>query len=197
MRGKWRGLDAVFKVRKRLRYRLPVLDEIVRRQRTMREAGMLRSARLAKVAAPHLYNVGLSNSTLIMEYVPGSRLKDVASTTDPDAMALFEKLGTSVGRLHSAGVVHGDITTANVIVRDRETILLDFGLAAHSFKVEDHAVDVRLIKETLKGAHPSVADRALESLLRGYSAEVGGQRMKAILSQLRNIERRGRYAKVV
>ena len=44
IRGEWQGLDAVFKVRRPLRYRLPVLDEAIRRQRTLREAEMIHQA---------------------------------------------------------------------------------------------------------------------------------------------------------
>jgi tRNA A-37 threonylcarbamoyl transferase component Bud32 len=63
--------------------------------------------------------------------------------------------------------------------------------------LEDHAVDIRLIKETLVGAHPEVATVALEALNRGYASVVGASRSRAVLKQLQSIERRGRYARVV
>ena len=197
IRGAWQGLDAVFKVRKQLRYRLPVLDDALRRQRTLREAEMIHRAKKAGVEAPFLYDVELPTATLVMEYIEGDRLKDVAGSVSPKELdAIFQDFGRDVARLHSAGVMHGDLTTANVVRRGPSLVFIDFGLAIHSTRVEDHAVDLRLIKETLVGAHPGISTAALDALFRGYGQGVGRARSRAVMKQLQNIERRGRYARV-
>jgi Kae1-associated kinase Bud32 len=197
IKSKWCGLDAVYKVRKMLPYRLPVLDSEIRRQRTLHEAEMISSAKKAGVLAPYLYFVDLLDATLVMEYVRGGRMKDlVTSVPEEEAAALFEQLGADVARLHSAGIMHGDLTTANVVKRGERLVFLDFGLSVHSSRVEDYAVDLRLIKETIVGAHSKIAEPALSSLLRGYGRVVGEVRQKAVIRQLRAIERRGRYARV-
>jgi len=197
IRGRWRGLPAVYKVRKPLPYRLAELDVAIRRLRTLHEAELIHSARKAGVGAPRLYYVDTPRTTLVMEYVEGTRLKELVSSA-PRKVAgdLFHGLGRSAARLHSSGITHGDLTTANVIVRGGELYLIDFGLASHSSRLEDHAVDLRLIKETLVGAHPSIASMALERLFEGYSDVAGVNSMKAVARQLRSIERRGRYARV-
>ncbi len=92
--------------------------------------------------------------------------------------------------------MHGDLTTANVIVKESGLVLLDFGLAVASQRVEDHAVDLRLVKETLTGAHPAASQKALSALLDGYRSEVGDERSNTVIKQLRGIERRGRYARM-
>jgi TP53 regulating kinase-like protein len=195
--GDWQGLPAVFKVRKPLAYRLAVLDEEIRRQRTLHEAGMMRYVKRAGVAAPFLYHLDLAASTLVMEYVEGERLRDlVGSTDEKGAKELFFAFGEGVARLHEAGMMHGDLTTANVVSRGGKLVFLDFGLALRTERVEDHAVDLRLIKETLVGAHPGISDVALGALFRGYEASAGGPRFRKVHRQLRNIERRGRYARV-
>jgi TP53 regulating kinase and related kinases len=198
VKGKWEGLDAVFKMRKPLRYRLPVLDNAIRFQRTMREAEMLHAAKRAGVSAPHLYYLDPRGATLVMEYVEGPRVRDVVSRlSSGEIEEVFETLGRSVAKLHAAKIVHGDLTTANLVKQDGRLVFLDFGLSLHTDRVEDHAVDLRLIKETIQGAHSAIADHALKSLFAGYRAGVGDARSKATLKQLRSIERRGRYARVV
>jgi Kae1-associated kinase Bud32 len=197
IRGSWQGLDAVFKVRKPLAYRLQVLDDAIRRQRTLREAYMIHHAKRAGVKAPFLYDVEVPAAILVMEFVDGERVKDVlASASRKEIDSVFYEFGRDVAKLHSAGIMHGDLTTANVVMRKGKLVFIDFGLAIHTSRVEDHAVDLRLIKETLTGAHPSASTTALEALIRGYAKGVGSSRSRAVLKQLRNIERRGRYARV-
>ena len=198
IRGDWLGLDAVFKIRRPLRYRLEVLDESIRRQRTVREAEMIHRAKEGGVEAPYLYEVDVPGSTLVMEYVAGERLRDqIRSAGRGWIRSAFQEFGRSTALLHAAGVVHGDLTTANVISRDGRLVFIDFGLSFRSERLEDHAVDIRLIKETLVGAHPDASSAAMAALVDGYRAVKGVERTRAVLRQLQNIERRGRYARVV
>ena len=158
---------------------------------------MIRSAKRAGVGAPYLFFVDTESSTLVMEFVDGQRMKDLVSQIPAkETAALFELLGAGVANLHRAGIMHGDLTTANVLRRDGKLVFVDFGLSVHSSRVEDHAVDLRLIKETIVGAHSDVAQHAISSLFEGYGRGVGAKRAGAVLRQLRSIERRGRYARV-
>jgi TP53 regulating kinase-like protein len=196
-RGSWEGLDAVFKVRKRLPYRLRELDDALRRQRTIHESEMIALAKGAGVSAPHLYFIDPASSTLVMEFIEGDRLKDAVPGMSPaELQTSFRLLGRDIARLHASGIMHGDLTTANIIRKGGRLVFLDFGLSVHSNRVEDHAVDLRLIKETLSGAHPKVAQAAMEHLLEGYREGVGAARAKQVQKQLLNIERRGRYARL-
>lgn len=197
VKASWCGMPAVYKVRKRLPYRLPELDAEIRRQRTLREGEMIRSAKKAGVCSPYLYFVDPGRTTLVMEFIDGERMKDLVSSLPPrESSPLFELLGADVARLHAAGIMHGDLTTANVLRRNGELVFVDFGLSMHSSRVEDHAVDLRLIKETIAGAHSEVAQPALDSLFKGYGRVTGERRAAAVFKQLRAIERRGRYARV-
>ena len=195
--GDWQGLEAVFKVRKPLTYRLQVLDEAIRRQRTVHEAEMMHLAKNAGVASPSLYYVDIHSCTLVMQFVRGDRLKDlVASLSGSQLDRTFFGFGQDVARLHRFGIMHGDLTTANVVRSDGRLVFIDFGLSVRTTRLEDHAVDLRLIKETLVGAHPEVSARAMDALNGGYASVVGQARSRAVLKQLQNIERRGRYARV-
>jgi len=195
--GTWAGIPAVYKIRKKMEYRLDALDSVLRTQRTIHEANMLASAKAAGVEAPFVYFLSPGRATLVMEYIAGTRMKDaIADGETRETTGLFRKLGSSVARLHGAGIMHGDLTTANVIVRSGSLVFLDFGLSVHSTRVEDHAVDMRLIKETITGAHAPVAGVAIEALFEGYREVSGDEGAKSVLRQLKAIERRGRYARV-
>ena len=197
IQGEWQGMEAVFKVRRPLTYRLKVLDEAIRRQRTVHEAEMIHLAKGAGVASPALYNVDVPQCTLVMEFVRGERVKDIVPTLPPGELGeIFSEFGAAVAKLHRSGIMHGDLTTANVVRRDRALVFIDFGLSIRTARLEDHAVDMRLIKETLVGAHSGASARALEALNRGYARVAGPSRTRAVLKQLQSIERRGRYARV-
>ena len=170
---------------------------MLRMQRTVHEAGMLAAAKAAGVESPFVYFLNPPGATIVMEHVVGSRMKDIISKERPEeASKLFFGLGGCVAKLHDAGIMHGDLTTANVIVRDGGLVFIDFGLSVHSTRIEDFAVDMRLIKETITGAHAPVADLAIKSLFEGYTEVVGEKKAKSVKRQLREIERRGRYARV-
>lgn len=197
LQGKWQGLDVVYKVRKPLEYRLPILDEAIRHHRTLREAEMIHQAKEAGVEAPSLYHVDPASATLVMEFVKGDRLRDVIGRIPPGELAeVFFMFGRDVARLHKAGIMHGDLTTANVVRRGGGLVFIDFGLSLRTERLEDHAVDIRLIKETVVGAHSGVASAALEGFYKGYSTVVGEARFRQVKKQLQNIERRGRYARM-
>ncbi|HUI00245.1 MAG TPA: Kae1-associated kinase Bud32 [Nitrososphaerales archaeon] len=196
--GEWCGTPAVYKVRKPLPYRLPELDTLIRSQRTSREAQMLHLSKEAGVSAPHVLYVSPAEALLVMEFLQGNRLKVLLEAGPPKAKveALGQEFGRSVAKLHAAGIMHGDLTTSNVIVRDGEISLIDFGLSVRSHRLEDHAVDLRLIKETVTGAHHPVSKGFMAAFLEGYSSVVGEEKAEAARRQLAEIERRGRYARV-
>jgi TP53 regulating kinase-like protein len=131
-----------------------------------------------------------------MQRIGGPRLKSCLQSAEEGRAKISKEFGMAVGTLHRAGIMHGDLTTSNVIVGDDGVYLIDFGLATHSLKVEDHAVDLRLIKETLVGAHSDVSSSVMSSFLMGYAQVVGEKRAKEVTRKLQEIERRGRYARV-
>lgn len=184
----WYGRKAVAKVRAPKAYRHAALDESVRRQRTVHEAYLMSAARAAGVPTPFVYFVDPVRAEIIMELVEGRTAKDVL---DP---ALCRQIGRYAALLHVSGIIHGDLTTSNFIVGDR-LVLLDFGLAYRSERLEDMAVDLRLIKEVFTSAHVSLRG-AFASFVRGYASVAGRKRTDSILENVREIERRGRYARV-
>ncbi len=106
-------------------------------------------------------------------------------------------MGRLVGLMHKNGLMHGDLTTSNFIFYQNKLYIIDFGLSQNSIKPEDHAVDLRLIKEILNSAHAKIMKQAWNNFLFGYKSEVGNNRYLRILNLVADIESRGRYATVV
>ena len=198
-KGEWCGRPAVYKKRKPLLYRHPELDRTIRNQRTIHEAQIMHQSKAAGVAVPYLFHLSPEESLLVMEFVEGERLKTLlldGGLARGRVGDLGEEVGRSVAKLHGAGIMHGDLTTSNVIVHDGTLVLIDFGLALRSLRLEDQAVDLRLIKETLTGAHNGVSKPFMKALLEGYASILGPSRAESAAKKLAEIERRGRYARV-
>ena len=106
-------------------------------------------------------------------------------------------MGKLVGTLHKNGIMHGDLTTSNFIYYKNQIYIIDFGLSQNSIKPEDHAVDLRLIKEILNSAHAEIMHSSWKNFLLGYKSIVGASRHAQILHLVSEIESRGRYATVV
>ena len=75
--------------------------------------------------------------------------------------------------------------------------MIDFGLSQNSIKPEDHAVDLRLIKEILNSAHAKIMEPSWKNFLNGYKSVVGITYQTKIVKLVSEIESRGRYAQVV
>jgi TP53 regulating kinase-like protein len=93
--------------------------------------------------------------------------------------------------------MHGDLTTSNFILYKNKVYVIDFGLSQKTTKSEDHAVDLRLIKEILNSAHAKIMESAWKNFLSGYKSAVGEVAYAKIIHLVTVIESRGRYATVV
>ena len=185
-----RGAEAVVKIREAevikhrtsKHYRNPALDRRLITERTRAEARLIAHARRAGVPTPVIRDV--TADTIVMERVEGEVLKYV---TRPENIRLA---GEAVGRLHGAGIVHGDLTTSNMIVRDGQCVLIDFGLASTSPEVEARGVDLHVFFQTLKSTTENF-EELKAAFVEGYAGAFGGA--EEVLSREHEVELRGRY----
>ena len=175
--------DSVEKKRTSKDYRHKELDERIREQRTDEELRNIRRARKYGVNVPETERE--SENTLSQELVEGEKLRDVIE----EKADLLEDAGENIGKMHSADVIHGDLTTSNIMY-DGEVKIIDFGLSQVSDRVEDKAVDIHLLKQVLESSHPEVSDEAWQNFREGY--ESYGE-SEEVLRQLEEVESRGRY----
>ena len=184
----WYGKKAIVKIRVAKPYRHTFLDTQIRRRRSVNEAHMLSVAKMAGVPCPFVYFIDPLRCEIVMEFIAGQNAKEIMNAD------LSLQIGKYTGLLHLKNIVHGDLTTSNFIV-SKKLVLLDFGLSFYSHRIEDKAVDVRLIKEVFSSAHYLIYSSLFENFLTGYFQIMDDKPAKKILEKVSDIERRGRYAR--
>jgi TP53 regulating kinase-like protein len=131
-----------------------------------------------------------------MEYVDGPRLKEAFLRIDQlDLRRTCALVGSLIGRLHSGGIVHGDLTTSNMILRDgAKLFFIDFGLSGYSSELEARGVDLLLMSRAFKSTHFALHSKAFEAVVDGYRRAVGRDETELVLRKMHEIEMRGRYS---
>jgi TP53 regulating kinase-like protein len=171
-------------------YRVPELDRDIRTSRTRLEGRLLDRARRAGVPAPGVLDS--SDSRLVMEFVEGERVKEALNSMGArKRQRMCGLIGQAVARMHAAGIVHGDLTTSNMLLSGGRLYLIDFGLGRMSRKPEDQANDLYLLREALKSAHFAFLDQAWKSIIKVYIQDYS--KSKDAIARLEKIDKRRRY----
>jgi TP53 regulating kinase-like protein len=191
---KWQNSKAILKVRKIKNYRNSLLDLKIRKQRTIKECQMISFVKSFGIPTPLIYFVNLKTTSIMMQEIPGTPVHDLSESK---IVEVSKDIGKLVGTLHKNGVMHGDLTTSNFILFKNTVFVIDFGLSQNTIKSEDHAVDLRLIKEILNSAHAKIMLPSWKNFLHGYKSVVGNAYYAKITKLVSDIESRGRYAEVV
>ena len=187
----YREGEALVKERIVKGYRVKELDEKLRKRRTRLEAKILSRAKRAGVPTPSV--IKTEDYKIVMEFIEGKRLKELLQILTAEEMEkTAEEIGRLVGKLHSAGIIHGDLTTSNMILREK-IYFIDFGLAFHSTSVEDRAVDLHLLHQAYQSTHFNFLKRLWEHTVEGYKETF--KDWEDVLKRLEQIRKRGRYAK--
>ncbi|KAI9784643.1 MAG: serine/threonine-protein kinase bud32 [Geoglossum umbratile] len=204
------SLPAALKHRPRKPYRHPTLDARLTRHRILSEARILTKCRREGVRVPAVYFVDWEQGWLLMEWVGGGSVRGVLGregVLEREAErveGLMGRIGHAVGRLHESGVVHGDLTTSNLMLQpssaddkdplDGDVILIDFGLGAVSVQDEDKAVDLYVLERAFISTHPK-AEGLFKEVLRSYGESYKGA--KVVLRRLEDVRMRGRKRSMV
>jgi TP53 regulating kinase-like protein len=189
-------LDNNHLVKERIKknYRLNQIDSKLRKNRTKREAKLISEARRCGVGTPRIVSVEEKNNKILMEYIDGKRLKEFLNeTNDENRENTAENVGKSVGLLHKHGIVHGDLTTSNMILKDDKIYFIDFGLGEFTQRIESLAVDLSVLKEAFKSTHFKHLNLLWNSFIKGYKQT--NDSFNKVLDTLDDIEKRGRYVK--
>ncbi|HII96030.1 MAG TPA: Kae1-associated kinase Bud32 [Candidatus Methanofastidiosum sp.] len=184
----------VIKKRVKKNYRINEIDDMIRGFRTVKEAKIINKAKISGVYSPALYLVDLKEKSIVMEYINGIRLKEHFSSKGLDKKIGFQ-IGKSVGSMHKAGIIHGDLTTSNMILSDGKVYFIDFGLSEESEEIEKQGIDVHLLRQALESTHFDISEELFKIIIEGYSDVVGNKKKDEILQRIEQIEKRGRYRK--
>jgi N6-L-threonylcarbamoyladenine synthase/protein kinase Bud32 len=179
------GPATIEKRRVAKRYRVPALDRRLIIERTRAEARLIHAARKAGVPTPVMNDI--TADTIVMERIRGTLLTEVLTEEN------LRKTGAAVGKLHTAGITHGDLTTSNLILRegDGACTVIDFGLAQITQEIEQRGVDIHVLYQTLESTAPSRCTGLKAAFEEGYRSTFAGA--DDIIAREHEIELRGRY----
>lgn len=184
------GRDAVLKNRISKNYRIPEIDNKIRKARTKLEAKLLSDVKKAGVVTPILYDVDLHDKTILMEEIKGDLVKDIINED------LAYEIGENIAKFHNLNIIHGDITSSNMMVNDKnQLVFIDFGLGRYSDLFEDKAVDLLVLKKSLQSIDYNTAIKIFDNVLEGYADEYKDDSLnrEQIIKKINEIESRGRY----
>jgi Kae1-associated kinase Bud32 len=188
------GQKVLVKERIKKNYRIPQLDENLRKLRTRKEVKLLTEARKVGIATPKILDVDEKNYKIFMEFIEGKRVKELLNESDKKTIAnICVEIGKAIGKLHSHGIIHGDLTTSNMILKDGEIYFIDFGLGEFSSRIEDQGVDLNLLYEALRSTHFKILAFCWKKIVEGYKKEY--PKANEVLERVKEIEKRARYMK--
>jgi len=176
-------------------YRHPKLDLTIRKTRTRSEAKLLREASVF-VNVPKIISVDQNTSQIAMEFIEGKQLKEVIEKKKE----LCVLAGKEIKKLHDAGIIHGDLTTSNILfvktaktkdIKDRikkhgQLFFIDFGLGYFSKNIEAKATDLVVFKKTFNATHSNIKN-GWDLVLKGYNPNL------EMIERMSTVEKRARY----
>lgn len=184
----YKNNDKILKERVKKSYRIREIDEKLRRFRTRRESKLLESLDFV----PKVLDIDENNMVISMEFIPGHLIRDILDKLSKnERLKICKDIGKNIASSHSKDIVHGDLTTSNMILKDNKVFFVDFGLGLISRRVEDKAVDLHLLKRALEARHNTHYLESFEEILKSYKENY--KEANDIIERLKKVESRGRY----
>jgi Kae1-associated kinase Bud32 len=179
----------IIKDRIKKSYRIKELDDKIRKKRTKSEIKLLlKASQVINAPKPTLIK---EIYQIKMPFIQGKKLSEYLDEFSLDAQKeICKKIGEEIAKLHESNIIHGDLTTSNLILKDDEIYFIDFGLGYISNKIEDKAVDLHLLKQALEAKHFKSWEILFNEVLMGYK---NYKESKKVFERLIAVERRGRY----
>lgn len=196
-------------------YRVPELDQKLTKQRILNEVRNLTKLYKVGINTPYVLFVDLLGRKIYMQYIESSTmmknvLKVIYSSSDFNVYnklidKIIESTAEYIARMHNNNVIHGDLTTSNIMMvyshalnPDHEILgnqdfsclyMIDFGLSYVSQHNEDKAVDLYVLRRAIISSNPK-SEEIFEKMLEKYKQyAVNG---KQIADLLIKVEQRGR-----
>lgn len=171
-------------------YRIKELDKRIRKSRTKAETKLLnKAAEIVNIPTPILEDK--DKFQIKMRYIDGQKLSDYLDKFPLEQQkSLCKQIGQDVAKLHDADIIHGDLTTSNMILKNKIIYFIDFGLGYISHKFEDKAVDIHLFKQALEAKHFRNWETLFNEFKKGYEKYNSS---KTVFERLKAVEKRGRY----
>jgi TP53 regulating kinase-like protein len=180
------GKKVVRKHRMPKAYRIKEINSLLIAVRTKEETKLIAESRSYGVSVPLIYDVDLHNGIILMEYIAGKRIKDILNTLDEkERQRICQNIGKSIARLHNHDIIHGDITTSNMILFQDRIYFIDFGLGCKNSELEAKGVDLHVLMEAFESTH-SRYSHCFEYVFEGYRKEFCGD-ASAVMKKIEDI----------
>jgi len=186
----WNYEKVLLKERVPKNYRIPEIDYNLRKVRTKKEARLLNEAKKCGVFTPIVFDVNKDSYSLTLEKIEGVLVKNLLKKDKEIIEELGIKIGENIAKLHNCGIIHGDLTTSNLIWYNNKIYFIDFGLGKVSQEVEDKGVDLLVLKKSLNSTHYKVGSKYFNYIIKGYSL---ADRYIQVVNKITEIEGRRRY----
>lgn len=169
-------------------YRIKELDDSIRKRRTKSEIKLL-------IKASEIVNAPIPNPSINFEismpFIKGKKLSEnLDKFTLKKQKEICKTIGKDLAKLHDKDIIHGDLTTSNLILVKDKIFFIDFGLGFFNGKYEDKAVDIHLFKQALEAKHFKNWKVLFEEFEKGYKSS---KNSKVVFERLKAVEKRGRY----
>lgn len=159
---------------------------------------------------PQVYKFDLDNGILILEFINESQtvrdyLIELAANTNENEIKnkldlVSSEIGKFIGILHKHDIIHGDLTTSNILMKkdtdNFKYIIIDFGLSFVSSKLDDKAVDLYVLERALLSTHSQYAKKLFDGIILSYTKSYDNGHEK-VLEQLELVRQRGRKRSMV
>jgi len=186
----WLKDNKIVKERIEKKYRHTDIDKRIRKKTTRFEARLLEKAREI-IPVPKVLKSCDKAMIIEMEFIEGKKLRDeIDNMSSKERKEIFQRVGKKVAKLHNKNIIHGDLTTSNMLIREK-IYFIDFGLGFISQKVEDKAVDLHLLHRALESKHYKHFEELFNAVMKGYKEEIND--FKEIEDRLEKVKKRGRY----
>jgi Kae1-associated kinase Bud32 len=186
--------DEIIKKRIKKSYRISEIDEKLRKLRTRQESRLLEKA-FSVTRVPKVIKVDEKTKEVVMQFIKGQKLAEHLNSFSLEKQKeICKEIGKEVAKFHDIDVIHGDLTTSNMILAKEcgndVVYFIDFGLGFKSSREEDKAVDIHLLKQALEAKHYMNWQILFKEFLEGYKTSKTSEK---VLKQLKKVEARGRY----
>jgi len=182
----YRDRDVLLKDRIKKSYRISQIDDRLRGSRTRREGKVLSKLEEINFSSPRV--VYLKGTKLKMDFISGDKLATVLEKRK--YLSISREIGRKLAILHNHNIIHGDLTTSNLIL-GKEVTFIDFGLSYFSRRIEDKAVDLHLFRQALESKHHTIWEKCFKGFIKEYVKNATDG--KEILLKFNEVESRGRH----
>lgn len=185
--------DVITKKRLKKSYRIPEIDNKIRKLRTKSEARILSHVKNSGILTPIIYDVDIHDKNITMEYIKGNTVKDIIDDLSYNKRKeLSFKIGEYISLMHEMDIIHGDLTTSNMIInKNGDLVFIDFGLSYYSNLLEDKADDLLVLKKSIKSVDYNVSLETFNWILDAYLENSNNP--LEFRNKIDEIEHRGRY----